>query len=348
MNFASDASAKINNVHLPISVLCFLACLTLPGYYIGEQFEPQMAYAALMIGWLGPLDGHFSWYANPLFLLALIFVNRPQRSSTLGFIAFALAVSFLFHKKIIVSEAPTYKVIMSYGWGYGLWVSSLAVFSIGQLLRAQDAKNSRITAVSLASFGLALAGYMAYYFVGNNSLFSIRVEREQEFQKRCASAGERILKKTNDAKGVFFDPDWESQIGYNRDKPNFKYIAGGGVLGLGLVNSGYLLFYETRDSKAPSNYVKYVLGDHKGTNSIRLESEYAVLTNYHQIPPRLNIYGATVTIKDLRDNSLVATSTFFLERENGKFCGNTRGEFSARSFIPEVLGLTRQYPSAFK
>jgi len=145
MNFASDASVKINNVHVPISVLCYLACLTLPAYYIGAQFEPQMAYAALMIGWLGPLDGHFSWYANPLFLLALIFVNRPQRSSTLGFIAFALAVSFLFHKNIIVSEAPTYEVIISYGWGYGLWVTSLAVFSIGQLLRAQGEKNSRIT-----------------------------------------------------------------------------------------------------------------------------------------------------------------------------------------------------------
>ncbi len=199
MNSASVAPLKINNVHVPISILCYLACLTLPGYYIGERFEPQMAYAALMIGWLGPLDGHFSWYANPLFLLALISANRPQKSSILGFIALALAISFLLHKKIIVSEAPTYKTIMSYGWGYGLWVTSLAVFSIGQLLRALGADRRQITIASFTSCSLLLAGYMTYYFVGDNSLFSIRAERDQEFKNRCASSGEQIFKRTNRA-----------------------------------------------------------------------------------------------------------------------------------------------------
>jgi hypothetical protein len=348
MHSALGAPVKINNIHIPISLLCYLACLALPGYYIGERFEPQMAYAALMIGWLGPLDGHFSWYANPLFLLALLYANRPQRSSVLGFIALALAISFLFHKKIIVSEAPTYKTIMSYGWGYGLWVTSLAVFSIGQLLRALGAEGRQITIASFSSCSLLLAGYTTYYFAGDNSLFSIRTERNQEFQKRCASSGERIFKRTNDVRGIFFDPDWQWEIFFNRDKPSFKYIGGAGVLGLGHLNSGHLLFYETRDRKDPSSYVKYVLGDHKGIPIDRLESEYAVITNHYEIPARLNISGATVTIKDLRDNSIVATSTFFVENESGKFCGNPRGHFSTSIFMTEVLNLTRKYPTAFK
>jgi len=348
MNSTSISPLKINNVHVPISILCYLACLALPGYYIGERFEPQMAYAALMIGWLGPLDGHFSWYANPLFLFALLSANRPQRSSILGFLAFALAISFLFHKKIIVSEAPTYKTIMSYGWGYGLWVTSLAVFSVGQLLRVLGAETRQIAIASFSSCSLLLAVYMTYYFVGTNSLFSIRSERDKEFQKRCASSGEQIFKRTNDARGIFFDPDWELRISSNRDKPSFKYIGGAGVLGLGYLNSGYLLFYETRSRNDPDSYVKYVLGDHKGTPTDRLESEYAVITNYYEIPARLNITGATVTIKDLRDSSILATSTFFIENESGRFCGGTQGGFSTSAFMTEVLGLTRKYPTVFK
>jgi len=179
-------------------------------------------------------------------------------------------------------------------------------------------------------------------------LFSIRTERNKEFQMRCASSGEKIFKRTNDARGIFFDPDWELRIYSNRDKPNFKYIGAGGVLGLGYLNSGYLLFYETRGRKDPGSYVKYVLGDHKGIPIDRLESEYAVTTNYYEIPARLNITGATVTIKDLRDDSILATSTFFIENENGRLCGGTQEGFSTTAFMTEVLGLTRKYPTVFK
>lgn len=307
-----------------------------------------MAYAALMIGWLGPLDGHFSWYANPLFLLALLSANSPKRSSTLGFLALVIATSFLFHKKIIVSEAPTYKTIMSYGWGYGLWVTSLAVFSVGQLLRVRGAGTRQIAIASFYSCSLLLAGYMTYYFVGDNSLFSIRAERDQEFRNRCASSGEQIFKRTNDVRGIFFDPDWEWRISSNRNNPNFKSIDGAGVLGLGHLNSGHLLFYETRDRNNPSSYVQYILGDHKGTPKQQLESEYSVITNTYEIPERLNISGATVTIKDMRDNSIVATSTFFIENESGRFCGGSQEGFSTSAFVIETLGLSRKYPTIFK
>lgn len=339
---------KIYNIHVPISILCYLACLTLPSYYIGERFEPQMAYTALMIGWLGPLDSHFSWYANPLFLVALLSTNKPEKSSVLGFIALGLAISFLLHKSIIVSEAPTYKTIMSYGWGYGLWVTSLAVFSIGQLLRTLKTEERQITIAAFSSCCILLGGYMTYYFTGENSLFSIRTEREHEFQNRCASSGEHIFKKTNDVQGVFFDPDWEWRISSNRNNPNFKSINGAGVLGLGQLNSGHLLFYETRDRNNQSSYVKYLLGDHKGTPTQQLESEYSVITNTHEIPDRLNISGATVTIKDLRDNSIVAISTFFIENESGRFCGGSQEGFSTSAFMREALGLTRKYPTIFK
>jgi len=306
-----------------------------------------MAYATLMIGWLGPLDLHFSWYANPLYLFALLSAKRPNRSTALGTAALALALSFLFYEKIVVSEAPTYKTIVSYGWGYGLWVTSIAVLVIGQLLRAKKVESRKIASISLASCGIIIIVYMAYYFIGDSSLFSIRTERNQEFLKRCASSGAQIYKKTDDVRGIYFDPDWGQRISFNRKKPNFKYISGAGVLGLGQLNSGHILFYETRDRRDPNNYVKYVLRDHKGIPSNHLESEYAVITKYYKIPSRLNISGATVTIKDLRDNSILATSTFFIERESGKFCGNETLGLSTSAFMTEVLGLKRKYPSAY-
>lgn len=342
------ATFKANNIHISISIFCFLTCLFLPGYYIGERFEPQIAYVVLLMGWIGPLDLHFSWYANPLYIFALGAASRPKKSAILGIIAFALAISFLFYKKIMVSEAPTYEEIMSYGWGYGLWVTSFAVFSIGQMLRALEVENRKIAIASISSCALLLSGYMTYYFVGDNSLFSIRTEKNREFQKRCASSGTQIYKKTDDVRGTFFDPDWEQRIGFDRKKPNFKFITGGSVLGLGHLNSGHLLFYETRDRNDPNSYVKYVLGDHKGIPTNKLESEYAVITNYYNIPARLNISGATITIKDLRDNSILATSTFFLDKENGRFCGCESSGLSTSGLMTEALGLKRKYPSVYK
>jgi len=342
------AKLNTNNIHIPISIFCYLTSLILPGYYIGESFEPQMAYAALLVGWLGPLDLHFSWYANPFYFVALKSAKQPIKSAIFGIIALALAITFIFSKKIMVSEAPTYAAIVSYGWGYGLWVTSLSVFSIGQILRTLDVNSRKIAITSILSCCLLLAGYMAYYFVGNNSLHSIHIERDQEFQKRCASSGTQIYKKTDDVRGIFFDPDWEQRIGFNRKKPDFKYIGGGGVLGLGHLNSGHLLFYETRDRKDANSYMKYVLGDFRGIPTNKLESEYAVITEYHDIPARLNISGATVTIKDLRNNSILATSTFFIERESGRFCGSESLSLTTSALMTEVLSLKRKYPSVYK
>lgn len=343
-----NSAVRISNSHLTISIVCYLACLFFPGFYVGERFEPQLAFGLLLMGWLGPLGGHFSWFANPLLFLALLSANRPQRSAVLGLTGLAIALSFILHKRIMVSEAPTYSPIVAYGWGYGLWISSFAVLCVGQVLRSLGLASKRVTTASFATLGLFLAGYLMYYLLQENSPFAIQRERDREYETRCASAGERIFRKTNDAAGIFFDPDWEWNIESNSGKDaGFSYIRSAGVIGLGHLNSGNLRFYETRGGSDSGVYVKYVLGDSRGIPSEHLESEYAVITEYFDIPRRLNISGATVTIKDRRDSSVVATSTFLIDNERGRFCGNSRGTFSTSAFITEVLGLSRKYPSVF-
>lgn len=330
------STQKFESAYVPLSALLYLACLAFPAYYIGENFEPQPAFSAFLIGWLGLIDSHFSWYANPLFLLALLLRNRPGPSSVLGFGAVVLAVSFLFHDQIIASEAPTFKPIKAYGLGYGLWLTSLVVLFVGQARRALELSGPLISIASYVVSALVPVFYAKYYFTNPDSPLAVTNERTRAWEASCASAGQKILKRTDDVRGIFFDPDWESSGG------------GGGVLGLGQVNSGHILFYETKDKKNPGSYLKHALKDFRGVPVGKLESEYAVLTTFHDIPPRLNIFGATVTIKDLRDNSVLATSTYFVDRETWKFCGATRDRSATSALMHDVLGLTHKYPSVYK
>lgn len=335
---------KLNHPHIALSIACFGLCLVFPGYYLGDRFEPQVAGTLLLTGWLGPLDGHLSWYANPLFLLALVFHRRPLRSSILGLVALALAASFLLHGRIAVSEAPTYQSIVAYGWGYALWLTAFATLSLGQWLRARGTDARRTSIASFSCFGVCLAGFLAYYALGESSLSAISKERDLFFAQKCGSAGERISKKADGVKGIFFDPDWEVRVSaQSRSNPGASHASGSGVIGLGLLNRGHLAFYETRERNDPARYLKFEFGDFRGKQVKRLESEYAVITETPEIPPKLNIVGATVTIQDLRDASVLASATYFLDQRSGKFCGNSRGAFATSEFVTEVLGLKKMY-----
>lgn len=201
-----------------LSVACYLFCLCLPAYYIGEQFQPQRAYAALEAGWLGPLDGHFSWYANLLFLVALLCARRASASATWALLGLLLALSFLFHRRIMVSEAPNYESIVAYGWGYAFWIAALAILTVGQWLRSADKPPAYVDGAALLAGAAVLLVYVVYYFGADGSLHALRVERERAFESACAGAGERVLRTANDVNGVFFDPDWGVRIAAGRAK----------------------------------------------------------------------------------------------------------------------------------
>ncbi len=340
---------KLEHPHLALSMACFAVCLALPAYYLGAALEPQLAAPLLLTGWLGPFDGHFSWYANPLYVLALISHRRERMSSVLALLALALAASFLLHNRIAVSEAPTYQNIVAYGWGYALWLIAMATLAAGQWLRARGAEGRRITTASLACGGVLLAGYLTYYTLGEHALFGASQERSRVFAQHCTTAGEQIYKKADDVKGIFFDPDWEQRVAARAHlNTGASYISGSGVIGLGHLNQGLLAFYETRDRQDRARYLQFKLGDFQGVRVERLESEYAVITDTPEIPARLNLMGGTVTIKDLRDSSVLATATFFLDKQSGQFCGNSRGAFSTSAFVTEVLGMKKKYPSVTK
>ena len=340
---------KVKNIHLRISLALFLISLALPGYYIREMYEPQPSLPLLMMGWLGPLDGNFSWFANVFYFIALIKRDKPGKSSFFGFIALLFALSFLGYEKIIVSEAPSYASITAYGLGYTLWVMSIGTLSLGQYCLSVNTSTKVSIKLLSGWFVIVISMYGAHYFVGEASLYSINVSRDSIFEEKCRSSGQKIYRKVNDATGVYVNPD--GGVRFKRYSFGDWYTDGGGVQGVSYVNSGHLLFYERNDDRAEHEKLKYrrfKLRDHRGIAVESLNSEYAILTNHFDIPKKLGIRGAEIVIKDLRNDRILATSSYVHDRIGKGFCGHApKGRFSVTSFAIDVLNLTKKFPSGY-
>ena len=191
-----------------------------------------------------------------------------------------------------------------------LWVSSIGILTIGQFALATNKSDKFIGALLSGWVVLVLCIYSFHYYVGKNSLYSIDVGRNNVFEEMCRVSRQNIYTKANDAEGVFFDPDWGAR--FKKVDSGDWYNDGVGVLGLGVVNSGLLLLYETvndrgHKSRLDSNpkYRRYLLGDHKGIEVDHLNSEYAVITKTYDIPKQYGIYGAEIVIKDLRNDNIL-------------------------------------------
>lgn len=129
-----------------LSAACFAVSLFPPAYYSGEAFKPAYGYGLLMFGWMGPLDGHFAWLANPAYLIALVAkpAKRPRVSAAASLIGLAFALSFLLHKKMMDLEMGNvfYRTIMAYGFGYWLWLAAFVVLAAVSILRELEARAS--------------------------------------------------------------------------------------------------------------------------------------------------------------------------------------------------------------
>lgn len=114
-----------------ISFLLFFVCLSQKGFYDSTTDSPKESLLLLMIGILGPLDGIFAWFANPILFVAYLFfyLKRFNWSIFFGVIAFLLISSFFLNTTVIVNEGGTRAEVIGYGLGFWLWMAS-SVFSI--------------------------------------------------------------------------------------------------------------------------------------------------------------------------------------------------------------------------
>ena len=110
------------------SAALYAASLFSPAYYTESQ--AHYGLEALLLGSIGVLDGHFSWFANPLLCASWFKRKAPTYGLSFAFAvpAFGLAVSFLLGEKIAVGSAGEYAYRA--GTGYYLWLASIGLAAL--------------------------------------------------------------------------------------------------------------------------------------------------------------------------------------------------------------------------
>ncbi len=337
-----------------ISIALYALCLAFPAYYIGEAHEPQNSFSLLLMGWLGPLDGHFSWLANLFYLLALIMYKKPNVSVGFGLLALILALSFLSHKRIIVSEAPTYKNIVGYGYGYFFWVAAIGQLSLTQLLSI-NFKNSPPKGTTIKSIfylgwlAVCTSIFVYHYYLKENSQNTLEQERYRVFSDSCKTAKYAIFIKNEKTDSIYFHPDWGVEI--KKWKDGKWHLGGAGVQGLGKLNSGMLKFYEADDRNyaETGTYRRFYPKDHKGLETDSIESTHSVITERRDLVKNLNIFESHIIIKNMKNNQVIAEAKYVFDRTNGRFCDGRHGTdyFSTSKFVIEALNLEREYTSIY-
>ena len=136
--------ATTKNVVTLISILLLIISLAQPAFYTTSDTSDSLNLHSVFIfflGWLGFLGGAFEsvfWFANPLYIYALIlFVRNKKEAMIISGAATILALLFLFLHSFIKNESGSRTPITGYGLGYILWVASLSLLTIGTLVQNQ-------------------------------------------------------------------------------------------------------------------------------------------------------------------------------------------------------------------
>lgn len=124
-------------IHVWGSVCLYLVSLALPGFDTRAAGSLAYGIEVLLVGWLGPLDGHFAWFSNPLYFVALVRAPRLKSSIQLAGFALILALSFLLHDTIASGDRDHPIELRA---GYFVWIASIALYCGGQVWTAWTAR----------------------------------------------------------------------------------------------------------------------------------------------------------------------------------------------------------------
>jgi hypothetical protein len=140
---------KIKTYVSLISLTVFIVSLTQTALTYND-FDGQKIHSSLSLlfmGGLAILGGGllewFIWLANPLYVLALIFFFKSNKTSkVVSITATILALSFTTWKEILAAENGRTATIESLNLGYWLWVLSLTILSIGTIYYFRQLDNN--------------------------------------------------------------------------------------------------------------------------------------------------------------------------------------------------------------
>lgn len=222
----------------------------------------------------------------------------------------------------------------------------------------ESAERQRFNVSECVVLAAALAVPLAYastLYVGKNAPFRLAREARDLMIVKCKDAGERILRHPAErVKGLFLERDGAERYEHIRD--SVYYGRAGGILGEPLVNSGLLMFIEKPNERprtedgADFKYRRHGPGDWRGQGVNDLKSEYGLFQRdlTSEAERRLGLRGAEITIRDLRTNETLATTTYFVSTRERRFCGEApNGDFDVGQFVIRALDLLKPYPPAW-
>ena len=132
------------NIVTLISILLLIISLTQPAFYTASDSSDSLNLHSVFIfflGWLGFLGGAFEsflWFANPLYIYALIlYLQNKKEAMLISGSSTLLALSFLLLHTFIKNESGSRTPITGYGLGYILWVASLSLLTIQTMVETR-------------------------------------------------------------------------------------------------------------------------------------------------------------------------------------------------------------------
>lgn len=145
MNYSQTAKKHLHKTSTELSLTTrlivylgltlFVFSLLVTSFFTSN--EDIQGYWILMLGWIGLIIFQFSWYANPLNLLALLLVNeRPVISLLLSSIAFLLASQTFLFSEIPTGISHGKIYIKEFGLGFYFWYLAQGLFLLGIFIEA--------------------------------------------------------------------------------------------------------------------------------------------------------------------------------------------------------------------
>ena len=124
---------KIESKVSLIILVFYVGCLFFPAYQLNIRSDVNYGYFLILIGWLGVISGHFSWFANIFILVGIknLYQSRFERAGIYGSISFLLVLSFWLADDIMVNENGNSETIEFYLIGYWLWLAASLSILLG-------------------------------------------------------------------------------------------------------------------------------------------------------------------------------------------------------------------------
>lgn len=128
-------------ITLFLAVGLYTISLLLPGIiYNGDQ--EMYGYYILAFGWFAVVHGVLAWFANPLFLLALVRmrVEKPKTMFITALVAFVLGLTAFMLRSIpnLDKKGPD---VDHLAIGYYIWMASIVLLAIYAYRKMAEEKN---------------------------------------------------------------------------------------------------------------------------------------------------------------------------------------------------------------